>query len=585
MTRNWSLLIPPLLLCSCTGEGSGFMDASLIHRVQRGDLEIAVREQGEVQAARDTQVGSTLQGRAMLIYLIEEGSFVQTGERLAELDVSEIEERRAAHAIQVANMEANVDQAQKNFEIMEDEIVASENTAENRLKIAGMRKEKFVGQPRNLPEGMGDLKDGANQEMVDKLRDLLDTEALNDPMAEVKYADLVNNVLELLGSVESLKMEMGEMANQILQEIDQIRLARADLKLAAETLEHSRNLYEKDFITKNEFERDEISYKRQLSNVTVKWNNLQLLINYTLPETLIGLEQEMENAELGLRSVEATSGARRVREQATLRSAELHHMLIRERLENYDEQIQNAIIRAPAPGLVVYAEDGDDWDERVYEGMEVRKGRTLILLPDVSTMVTNFNVHEAQINQVAVGQAAIVRLDAFPERTFSGRVNMVSTLPDSRSRWNNQDLRVYKCTVLLEEDNSEMTLRPGMSGTVEISVGVREDVLNIPTTALKRRGDTHYAWKVTPEGPLAVEVQLGSSNLTHVEIVSGLQEGDEIYLVQPPGMLLPGADPAEQEAGPAETGGDVGLPVEASGRRGGRGSGGGQDGEGGRDQR
>ena len=99
------LLALPTLLYSCGEQGSA-LDASLVHTVQRGNLEIVVREQGEVQAANDTQVGSTLEGRAMLIYLIDEGSVVQAGEKLAELDVSEIEEKRAGQAIQVANVEA-----------------------------------------------------------------------------------------------------------------------------------------------------------------------------------------------------------------------------------------------------------------------------------------------------------------------------------------------------------------------------------------------------------------------------------------------------------------------------------------------
>jgi multidrug efflux pump subunit AcrA (membrane-fusion protein) len=119
-------------------------------------------------------------------------------------------------------------------------------------------------------------------------------------------------------------------------------------------------------------------------------------------------------------------------------------------------------------------------------------------------------------------------------------------------------------TVLLEEDNRGGTLRPGMNATVEIEAGVLEGVLNVPLPAVKRRGEKHFVWKLTPRGPEATEVSLGGNNTTHVEILAGLAEGDRIKLVQPAGKELP-ADRKEGE-GPAEAS-SAGVPLPSSAER------------------
>jgi HlyD family secretion protein len=552
---SWPAFVLVPLIASCSGEGDGAVDPSLIHTVRRSDLVITVREQGEIEAAKNTVIASAVDGQARLIKLIPQGSVVEAGDILAELDVSDIEEKRAAQAISVAKADAAREQARKNFAVMEKEIRAEEKTAENRLRIAKLRLEKFVGHRRSVTAGSPKVTAGTNAEMASELRSLMGSEKLADSGAGLEQSGLIDDVLELLGGEENLDLEMGEMSNQILRMIDEISLARADLALAKDTLGHSRNLAEKNFITKNELERDEISYVRQLSRVTLAWNDLQLLIKYTLPENKIVLEQEVENARLGLESVIATGEARRVREGAELRSVEAEYTLAKERLDNWNLQIRNAIIRAPVPGLVVYAAQRGR-RTRVRLGIDVNKSQELVVLPDVSTMVARLMVHEAQIGMVTVGQRAIVKLDAFPGEGFEGRVSGVSSLPDASSRWSNRDLKVYETTVLLLKDNRDGALRPGMTATIEIKVGVLQGVLNIPLLAVKRRGSASYVFRATPKGPAAVEVDLGKNNLTHVEILSGLAEGDRVYLVDPPGGRLP--VPAPAGAGPEEA-----RPVEA----------------------
>jgi hypothetical protein len=242
-----------------------------------------------------------------------------------------------------------------------------------------------------------------------------------------------------------------------------------------------------------------------------------------------------------------------VHEKAELKSCESEFALAKERLDNCDRQIQNGVMTAPAPGLVVYGRL--DWDEPVVEGMEIRERQEIVILPDVSSMLVEIKVNEAQIDKVAVGQAAAVRIDAFPDRNLGGKVVRVSTLPDPTK---NPEVKVYRVGVLIDADNRNGLLRPGMNGTVEIDVGRLDGVLPVPLAAVKRRGDTYWVFRADHSGPVATRVRLGSNNLTHVQVLDGLQTGDEVWLVQPDGAQLPAergaraADRGEADKGDAE---------------------------------
>ncbi len=546
------------LLAACGDQGDGGLDPSLVHTVGRGDLHVTVTERAEIRAAQDTRVKSKVEGRATLKFLIQEGVIVEQGQLVAELDASELEAKAATEAISVARAEAAYEQAVKNNEIVEAELETLENTAESRLEIAEIRREKFIGKPVAAEHRANGIE-GTNAAMLQKLGDLIVEQFAEDEELAERYGGLNTAVRTMLGSEREVSFEMGDMANQILTQIDEINLSRAEFELAAETLFHSRSLKAKNFITQNELDRDIISHNRQRSKVTVAWNNLQILINYTLREQLITLEQEIENARLGLKSQRAASEARRVRETAELRAAESELDLGRTQLATYRQQVSNARFVAPTPGLVVHGRY--DWDEPVYEGMSVREGQELVIIPDIRRMVARLRVHEAQIDQVAIGQPAKVTIDAFPGRVFTAKVDEVATLPEPTRR--STDTKVYEVRVALAVDNQDGAVRPGMNGSVEIDVGVLPRVLSVPVPAVKRRDEAHYVWLLEGDVPVARRVTLGRNNLTHVEVLQGLAVGDRIRLVPPPGRELP--DPDSDGASAANAAEEVAEPSEAPG--------------------
>lgn len=530
--RSLSLFVLGVSLSSaaCSESEPVVRDSISTWEVRRGDLKISVTEKAEIQAANKVTVVSKVEGRVTLTYLVPEGNIVAKGDKLAQLDVSDLEEKRNRQAISVAKAEASLAQAQKTYEIMEKDLAADLNAARGKLKIAQMELEKFRGrQKQRAPDDV----EGTNQEMLTKLRELMKI----DPKGR-KYSDLDQTVLELLGAKENLHRDMGQLANDILQKVDEIRLARAELVLKLDKYNHSVELADQEFITRNELERDKLSYQSQLSTVNLAWNDLDLLINYTLAQTQIQLNLDVENADLELLSAIGNSESRRVKEEVELKSKDAEVRLAHESLANWDEQIRNGIIYAPNPGLVVYAKQSQRWNAPpVEEGMEIRKGQSLIELPDLSLMIAELKVQESDVDKVMPELRAIVRADAFQERALNATVSRVAPLPDSAHRWSGNQ-KVYK-TVLNIEVADGLELRPGMSATAEIIVDVLHDVISIPLPSVQREGDHHYVWKQTEFGPVATPVMVGRNSLTEVEVLDGLREGEVVYLAPPTGAQVP----------------------------------------------
>ncbi len=156
---------------------------------------------------------------------------------------------------------------------------------------------------------------------------------------------------------------------------------------------------------------------------------------------------------------------------------------------------------------------------------------------DLTKMQIDTNVDEADIAKAKVDQKATFTVDAFPEKTFTGKVNQVRSAPIVT-----QNVVTYD--VVIGVDNKEMLLKPGMTANVSILTNTVDNVLKIPNTALRYRP----SGKGKPEGkaegkkeaagprvyligkgetPHAVPVKLGINDGNFTQLAEGnLKEGD-----------------------------------------------------------
>jgi len=183
----------------------------------------------------------------------------------------------------------------------------------------------------------------------------------------------------------------------------------------------------------------------------------------------------------------------------------------------------------------VYGTSGEPWRERqrgpVQEGGKVYQRQTIITLPNTAEMIVEIRVHEASVDKVRPGQRATIIVDAFPDKTFQGEVLKVAPLPDSQQGYLNPDVKVYTTKVSIE--GSHDSVRPGMSAKVEILVDQLDDILIVPVQTVAIREGKKLCYVMASDTPQPRVVSTGAFDDTFVEIISGLEEGEQVLLNPP----------------------------------------------------
>ena len=189
--------------------------------------------------------------------------------------------------------------------------------------------------------------------------------------------------------------------------------------------------------------------------------------------------------------------------------------------------LENMTITAPIPGLVVYLEIWKGGNmSKVQEGDNPWGGQGLINLPDLSVMIVKTTIPEVDVSKVAKGQKVDITLDAIPGPVFSGTVSDISTLAHAKER--GSQINVFDIEILI--DSVDERLKPGMSAKVDIITAEYPNVLSVPIEAVFERDDTTIVYS---GGGKKIPVTLGARNDMSVIISSGLDDGDEVSLLDP----------------------------------------------------
>ncbi len=182
-------------------------------------------------------------------------------------------------------------------------------------------------------------------------------------------------------------------------------------------------------------------------------------------------------------------------------------------------ELEKTVIKSPIDGVVI----SRDVDEGQTVAASLQAPTLFTIANDLTAMRVNAAVSETDIGRVHEGMSAEFRVDAFPGRKFRGTVSEVryaETVVDG----------VVTYTTLVEVDNPDLALRPGMTATILFEVEKVEDVLMVPNTAL--RFDPHAervktGWNVAPRGrPTQPRVYRRSGGvLSEVQVELGLNNG------------------------------------------------------------
>jgi RND family efflux transporter MFP subunit len=330
--------------------------------------------------------------------------------------------------------------------------------------------------------------------------------------------------------------ELGGAALQNKRKLEsEIDLAVEEFKRAADTLNWTVRLESKGFVSHNELEADQLALKRKLVALEQALTARDLFLRYEFPKEAEKLLSVYAEAQRELGRVEAKARSTLAQKEADRSSSKSTYDRQKGKLDKLKEQVGFCIIRAPQPGIVVYASSGDDHRNRSMQGpievgSAVHEQQEIIRLPDITSLAVGVGIHESLIDKISVNQEANIRIDAVPNTTFHGKVRKIGILPQSQ-RWWNPDLKVYDTEITIEGNRTD--LKPGMSAEVEIKVKTLRDVLLVPVqTVIPQDGkNIVYALRGDREEPR--EVTVGEANEYYVEILTGLSEGEVILKEAP----------------------------------------------------
>ncbi len=217
-------------------------------------------------------------------------------------------------------------------------------------------------------------------------------------------------------------------------------------------------------------------------------------------------------------------------------------------LENARAGLENYNITAPISGTVVTRE--------VKAGDSLGSGsgtNSMAVIYDLSALVFTIPLDELDVSKVSVGQSVEIRVDALEGCKFQGVVTRISMAGNT-----DKGKTAYPVTVKVDAPPKE--LLPGMNVNASIVISKAENALAVPIAAVqfgdvvfvRNKDDQTYPQEDdmgAPSGFHSVKVETGISDGTNVEIKSGLQEGDEVFLPTE-------AAPSPEDYGPGMGGGE-----------------------------
>jgi len=202
-------------------------------------------------------------------------------------------------------------------------------------------------------------------------------------------------------------------------------------------------------------------------------------------------------------------------------------------LEQYLWYMTKMQMIAPADGIAIYGNPDRRWgNTEIKIGMDVGFRNILVTIPDMKNMIVETNVPELYRSKINVGDPVVITPDSIPNLKIKGRVSKIASLPVHLIPWDNGSPKVFSTTISFnaKEDNRIVS---GMNVSIEVVSQVLKNVIYIPVEAVQEQEGKFFVYRQKMGAPVSVDVELGLSNDSFVEIKSGLDEGDEVYLYRP----------------------------------------------------
>jgi RND family efflux transporter MFP subunit len=369
----------------------------------------------------------------------------------------------------------------------------------------------------------GEAKGGVRKERVITVGTMMpvrkDLQVRLTYTADIQPFQQVNIFSRVDGYISKIHVDKGDLvkANQVLVEIDhtdyQLAVNRAKANLSAARSDVSRQ------------------------NAMIRNAKLTLERTGTLLKQEFISQQDLDNAQANYDMAVAQLDSLR---------AQVSQLEVA--LQQAEANLAYSYIRAPFAGYVSVRNLDPGAFVSGSTASTSTMSRGILVLQDITTLRVLLDVVEKDVPLVKIGQRAELRVEAYPDRLFTGSLTRIVHALDRNTR---------TMTVEVDLANSDRTLKGGMFARVELVVGEHRDALQIPIDAVTRLETDQYVYIVKDGKARKMPVEIGVRENRMVEVTKGLQEADPVIVsgkdlvsdgaaIDPRPMDTPAAPPGQK---------------------------------------
>lgn len=459
------------------GEVGGFMggdDEQSLEgaEVQRGQLRISELVRGNLKAKDSISLKCEVEGRSTVLWLIDEGSLVEAGDLVAELDVSQLADNIVEQEIALQNANASYTKAKEQYEIQQIQNATDIARAELDLQFANIDQRKYLAKD-------------------------------------------------------------GEYEHELAQAEEAIVLREESLSQAKTKYEWTQKLFDKGFAQRTELDADRFSVERATIEWEQSVREKSLLAEFNHDRRVAELQANVETMQRELEKTRKQAIAQLTDFEADRASTKAKLELEQIQFEKLKEQIGKSKLIAPEAGMVVYAREKSRYGggEPMAEGKEVRERQVIVTIPRARGMIAEASLHETVLKKVQAGQECVITMEAIAGRVFRGSVDFVAVLPDSNGWMSDPNQRVYRAEIAISETIPDM--RPGMSCSIEILASEIADTHYVPIQSVFLDGGKPIVFVAEGGEVKKTPIEIGLDNSKWVEVKSGVTEGQIVLLTAP----------------------------------------------------
>ena len=321
----------------------------------------------------------------------------------------------------------------------------------------------------------------------------------------------------LAGTVEKVLVQQGAQvkAGQLLLVLDDSR-SRADLATEQTRLKAAQALYAN--LVAGGTEQELLSRRSELQKAITERDAAERQLDALQPLLQNGAATADEVAAASDRLARAKADLAQLQSKVRYSPLDLQHAqdeidAAKAGIQATEDLLRNCNVVAPFDGNVYFIP--------VRTGSFVNLGDLLLQEANLSQLQVRAFVDEPEIGHLAMGQHVRITWDALPGHSWQGVVTELPSTVVARGS------RVVG-DVLCKLENGDRLLLPNVDVNTTIIIGSQTDAITIPREAVREDGGRNYVYLLKNGRLHRQEVKLGISNLTRVEVVSGVFEGDVI---------------------------------------------------------